>query len=260
MNLDDPIERDLLAAEYVLGTLRGLDRQMFDDALTRDRQLGLLVHQWEERLAGLSAAVTPVSPGPQVWQRLERSIEGHAHRHTQAPAQPGPVIRVVSDPDDSGLSSTISRLRRELFGWRIISGLAVATAALLMYLELRPLPSAPPPAAPLLAVLQPAEATGGWLIRALPERTLAQPIAEPVIAADRDFELWAVPAGAPVPVSLGLLRREGVTMLELAPDLRTHMVPGTLLAVSIEPRGGSPSVGPTGPVVFTGRVGEAQIR
>jgi anti-sigma-K factor RskA len=60
--------------------------------------------------------------------------------------------------------------------------------------------------------------------------------------AGRDYELWAI-GGDGVPRSLGLLRGAQTV---LTSDL---LVPGVTLAVSLEPLGGSPAAGPTGPVL-----------
>ncbi len=62
------------------------------------------------------------------------------------------------------------------------------------------------------------------------------------------LELWGVPPGATVPVSLGVVPNTGrIKMPAIVPA-------GTLLLVSTEPRGGSPTGAPTGPVVYQGRM------
>ena len=62
------------------------------------------------------------------------------------------------------------------------------------------------------------------------------------------LELWGLPPGATVPVSLGVVPTTGrVKMPAIVPA-------GTLLLVSSEPHGGSPTGAPTGPVIYTGRM------
>jgi anti-sigma-K factor RskA len=53
------------------------------------------------------------------------------------------------------------------------------------------------------------------------------------------------------PRSLGLLAADGSLVLPFPADMKPETVP--LLAVSVEPKGGSPNpAGPTGPIVFKG--------
>ena len=66
-------------------------------------------------------------------------------------------------------------------------------------------------------------------------------------ARDRDLELWILPPGAKGVASLGVLPVTGRT-------LRLPSMPptGTQLLISLEPRGGSPTGQPTGPVLYAG--------
>jgi anti-sigma-K factor RskA len=73
----------------------------------------------------------------------------------------------------------------------------------------------------------------------------------PGAGAGKDFELWVLPPGKD-PVSLGVLKAE--KRIERPIDaMRAALIqPGTTLAVSLEPTGGSASGAPTGPVLYTG--------
>ncbi len=110
-----------------------------------------------------------------------------------------------------------------------------------------------PTAVRLIAVLQPADAGAAWLIQAGGDGAMVRPVSAPALPSGKSFELWAVP-GAGAPMSLGLLSGDRVTVLDLGGAARARLVPGALLAVSIEPAGGSPTGAPTGPVVYTGRL------
>jgi anti-sigma-K factor RskA len=68
-----------------------------------------------------------------------------------------------------------------------------------------------------------------------------------VVPIDHDLELWALGAGETRPRSLGVLPASGTRMVAALP-------PGTQLLVSLEPRGGSPTGQPTGPVLYGGRL------
>jgi anti-sigma-K factor RskA len=67
---------------------------------------------------------------------------------------------------------------------------------------------------------------------------------------ERDFELWAI-EGEGAPISMGVvgLERHSVPLSE---QVAQGFGEGTVLAVTLEPEGGSPTGGPTGPVVAQG--------
>ena len=65
-------------------------------------------------------------------------------------------------------------------------------------------------------------------------------------------ELWLLPAGGLPPVSLGVLDATGSQRRVFTAPAQGELQAGDMLAVSLEPAGGSPSGQPTGPVVSTG--------
>ena len=74
--------------------------------------------------------------------------------------------------------------------------------------------------------------------------------AEPEQQPASDYELWVLRDDG-VPVSLGLLPQSGERELSLSPGAIDALGRGELLAVSLEPLGGSPEDVPTGPVLYT---------
>ncbi len=71
---DKPALQDRLAAEYVLGTLRGRARLRFEAWARDDAALRRRVESWQERLTPLADAVKPVRPSPRVWKAIEARI------------------------------------------------------------------------------------------------------------------------------------------------------------------------------------------
>ena len=65
---------DRLAAEYVLGTLRGQARRHFERWLVSP-QVKAIVNSWEGRLAAFEPPLRPVTPPPDAWQGIERRLE-----------------------------------------------------------------------------------------------------------------------------------------------------------------------------------------
>ncbi|MGE0255810.1 MAG: anti-sigma factor [Alphaproteobacteria bacterium] len=225
--------RDAHAAEYVLGTLDEDERAEMMLALRHDAGLRDLVAAWEDRLAPLADGVTPVPPSAAAWPRLAAATV------TRAAGAGEPVAE---------------RLRRRLRGWRLATaGAGALAAALAVYIGLG-VPGLPwrEPAV-LVAVLQQGGPSPAWLIeaRAGDGAASVRPVATPALAEGRDFELWAI-IGGDAPVSLGVIDRAAPTRVRVPDVIRARLGGGVTLAVSIEPRGGSPTGAPTGPVVFTG--------
>jgi anti-sigma-K factor RskA len=216
-------ELDALAGEYVLGTLSGDERAAVERRMLDHPDLAGAVDAWHERLMPLAAGLAPVTPRPEVWQRIRRTV-----------ADREPVVR----------SSWWNRVGV----WRGLAALATATAAAVVALVL----STSPPQ--LIAVLNDAQGRPVWLLRtAEDERGLLTRLLGDAPPAERVPELWLLPSDRP-PVSLGLLEPIGDNRRPLAPDVQRLLRAGAMLAVSLEPPGGSPSGQPTGPVVSTGKL------
>jgi anti-sigma-K factor RskA len=129
--------------------------------------------------------------------------------------------------------------------WRAGTFAAFAVAAgLAVFIALRP-PSPPP----VLAVLTPyGTATPVLVALAGPNGAITlRPNAAITIPSDRDLELWSLAAGAKVPAPLGVIPQAGKTV-------PPGVAPGTTLLVSLEPKGGSPTGLPTGPVLYAGKL------
>ena len=60
--------------------------------------------------------------------------------------------------------------------------------------------------------------------------------------------------GDQAPISLGVLPQTGQGELDVPQDLRDRLASGVVLAVSLEPFGGSPTGQATGPVIALGEV------
>lgn len=68
---------------------------------------------------------------------------------------------------------------------------------------------------------------------------------------DKDFELWFIEGKKP-PVSLGLVGAKDLKAPSVPAKLQSAFAAGGTLAISVEPKGGSTTGAPTGPVVATG--------
>ncbi len=215
---------EMLAAEYVLGTLDWAERLACEARRAAEPEFAAELRFWETRLYPLTALVPPVTPPEAVWTRIESSVAGGAA------VSPGTPARVPAANDN--------RVGR----WRAAALASMAVAAgLALFIAVRPAP------APLFAVLMPAGSKAGVLLAVAghPGALLVRANGTITVAGDRDLELWALPAGASRPASLGVLPAGGTTVT-------TRLAAGTQLLVSVEPKGGSPTGQPTGQVVYGG--------
>jgi anti-sigma-K factor RskA len=211
-----------LAGEYVLGTLDASERAEIEARLQREPALAAAVAQWAERLQPLADLAGEVEPSAALWPKIE--------------------ARIRDENDDR-----VVRLRRSVRRWRFATAVALFAASILAVVIIGEREVAPPPGASYVAILggeggQPAFVasvdTGARTIRLRRVGEAPPP--------DKSFELWQVPASGPT-VSLGTA--DAISDLKA---LNVSLKPGELLAISVEPKGGSPTGKATGPVVFTG--------
>lgn len=219
-----PDVADRLAAEYVLGTLRGGARRRFETLMGAHPSLREAVARWHERLHPLAGTVPVVAPPPRVWQAIEARLD-------EGP-QPASAPRSIWSA---------------LAFWRGWSALATAAAVVMAVLLAQPAPLAPP----VVVVLAAPEGANAFVasVSADGRSLVVRPLATLDVDATRALELWAVP-GQGAPRSLGLIQLDRTTVLR-----REQVLNGTAaLAVSLEPPGGSPTGAPTGPILYTGAV------
>jgi anti-sigma-K factor RskA len=87
---------------------------------------------------------------------------------------------------------------------------------------------------------------------------VSSPAGQPAsrVADGKILQLWGLPPGGSVPVSLGLLPR-GANVLRIpAPAVRPVGGMQILISLEPEPANGIAGAAPTGPVVFIGRLSE----
>jgi len=137
--------------------------------------------------------------------------------------------------------------------WRGLAIVGLATALALAVVVLSP--PAERPEQPLVVVLAGQDARPALVASAdRAGRTLFVTAVAPVeVAVDRTLQLWALPATGN-PRSLGLIAPSGVARIALPAPADSALAGVPALAVSLEPRGGSPTGLPTGPVLFSGPI------
>ncbi|HHA1914889.1 TPA: anti-sigma factor [Enterobacter asburiae] len=207
---------DMLAAEYALGTLRGGARLQFQKRLADEPTLAARVAYWQNMFSTLDSHLAPVPPPETVWKRI-----------------------VLDLPPKKPL-----RKSRLYLGWLAAASLAAVTVV--TWYSTRT-----PELAPIM-VLNDAQQHGQWIVSADSSRQYLSitPLRPNAIAAQNSLQLWLIPAGK-APISLGLLHSNASTHVAIG---NKTLTPDAMIAISLEPEGGSPTGQPTGPVLYSGKI------
>lgn len=64
----------LLAAEYVIGTLRGLARKRYERYLQQYPQLSAMTELWQNDLNLLTATLPETKPKPELWHTIKTKL------------------------------------------------------------------------------------------------------------------------------------------------------------------------------------------
>ncbi|CAN5274035.1 anti-sigma factor [soil metagenome] len=227
------------AAEYALGVLTADERAAAERQMRADPRFADQVAAWDARLAPMIDAVAPVTPPRVVWLRIAGQLG---------------LLKTPAN-DNEGFWGNVAI-------WRAGTGaFAVAAAAAVAMLVFSP--GAPTPVVSTPVVQEPVQQPisvgmlkaedGPVSFVVTLDRQNHRLIIAPLSGAPEghSFEMWMLPDGKP-PVSMGSMDGADVVVIDAAKLLGASggKTPG--LAVSVEPKGGSPTGLPTGPVIASG--------
>jgi len=217
-------EDELVAAEYALGVLSGAERADAQRRIAREAAFANLVAAWEERLAPWAGEIAEATPPPGAWDAIASAL---------------PAAR----PTRPGLWNSAPFWR----GCALATAVAAACVLAIFYF------GASGRNEPLVAAID----GGGHhhFVATVDAARGTIAVAPAAFTADatRVPELWLIPMdGKPRP--LGLLSAERIVAIAVPADLSPLTVKNAVLAVSLEPPGGSPTGQPTGPVIATGKL------
>ncbi|NUT79170.1 anti-sigma factor [Pseudomonas sp. C1C7] len=219
MNYQTPTLRRALAADYAIGLMPAAARRRFEQLLLEDAALRVELAQWQESLASLTAAL-PEQPVPErVWQGITARIEPQK-------------LHVPH--------------KRPFWNWLRVT---VAVCSLLIAVTLGMLYTRDD--ARYSATLVSADSQPALKVQAHENYLQIEPLTLAAIDPGRSLELWAIPADGK-PISLGVVPAGGKGKVELNEAQKALIGKPIALAVSLEPKGGSPTGQPTGPVLYQG--------
>jgi anti-sigma-K factor RskA len=276
MNHDE--DQELLAAEYVLGTLDAEERAQAQALIGINPAFAAVVRYWEQRLGELHLMVETVEPSDAVWQRIKRTIAVPEFAPERAPPAAAPVMEPLPAVEPSpvvpaGNVVEFARLVRRWQGISAVAGALAATLALfIVTLEVAPdkLPARLRPGTVLadgptsgrfVAVLQQDAQSPAFLLTVdLAARTLAVRRVGAQQQAGKSYELWLVSNKFPAPRSLGVVGAGEFTVPGTLASYDTDVIRDATFAISLEPEGGSPTGFATGPILYLGKLVEATPR
>lgn len=231
----DDIEReevgdDMAAAEYVLGVTPAGERHAVARRIATDLDFARLVDQWETRLSPLTESYPEATPPDSIKTALDRRLFAGGDQPAAA-SRPG--------------------LWQSLALWR---GLAAASLAALVLYVAAPFVAPPEEVPPvrLVASLAADDSEVRYLaVYDAGENYVGLSHVSGERAPDRDFELWVIEGDNP-PVSVGVVPVGATVQLRVPDTIRGMLDRDAVLAISLEPAGGSPTDQPTGPVLAVG--------
>jgi anti-sigma-K factor RskA len=266
---EDTDTPEMLAAEYVLGTLASNEREQAENLIATDPAFAEMVRAWEQRLGQLHAMVASVEPPPETWARIQARVDGVEPSGVMLMPHPDHAARLAAE-------GNVIDLRKRLGRWRqAAAGLAAIAAALFVVVvtavhnpELLPGPLRPKPIevtrivekevnpGRFVAVLQPNAASPAFILTVdVANRTASVRRVAGGPPPGKSYELWLVSDRFPAPRSLGLVSDEFARPAALA-NYDTAVLSNATYAVSLEPEGGSPTGAPT-EVLFASKLIES---
>ena len=222
---------DMLAAEYVLGTLDATERTAVAARRQREPQLDSAINDWQRRLAPLDAATPEVTPPDTVLPAIERRLKAQ----TANPAQ----------------GTEIVALRRRVTRWKWATAAASALAASLALAVVFRDAILPPQAQTYVAVFNKEDAAPSFVMSIdLATRQLTIRPVDAQRAPGKTYQLWiAAERYNNVPRSLGLMDETGVISRHDLSVYDRDLLQNATFGVSVEPTGGSPTGRPTSPAL-----------
>ena len=237
--MNTPLEDDpnLRYAEYVLGVLDADARAAVEREIAQSEAAAAEVALWRRRLLPLAAEIADLEPPAHLWQRIQTELR------FDAPAR------------EERRPTLWDNVR--LWHWLSLGAGAIAAGCIVALILVVRRPQAPA-IAYMASTLTQKNGNVGWTatMDVKNARIVIVPAAPQSLATGRAAELWLIAKGEK-PMPVGLISTTSPVALPLGPALRTRVGPTAVLAVSVEPPGGSPTGQPTGPVIATGAIASA---
>lgn len=236
----NPEVYERLAAEYVLGTLKGRARQRFERLLNERPYIRYAVDIWEQRLNPAVELLPETQPPAHVWQKIKRQISA---------SEP-----TVDNHRSSWRVKLTSFFQKPAF-WQATTAML---AVVLVFTTLLP-QTQNGEAMPQLAYIsvlagegdKPMAVTMGDKRHRMVSVRLME---KPKMGDERVLELWAIKDATSPPVRVGVIpadRKE--SHIKLSKEDWKKMKGAKQFAITFEPRDRADDEIPSGPVMYKGK-------
>jgi anti-sigma-K factor RskA len=235
--MSELITREELAVDYALGLAEGAALERAERLEKTDVIFMALVADWQRRLTELDQTASEIAPETLNFDHITHAIDA-------------PDRTELCKASVASGASWWAQLWHSTTFWRptaIAAGLATVMLSGAVFSNLDR-----PPAQPVyVAVLQTAEGRAGAVVNAYADGTVTLVPLETIgVPEGRILEVWTLQSREQGPVSIGRIDKARTLKLDLKalknPDV------GHLFEITVEPRGGSPTGRPTGPILMKG--------
>jgi anti-sigma-K factor RskA len=236
MNTPANQDDELRCAEYALGVLDAAERSAMEESMRRDPRIRAEVEGWQRRLMPLTDDIAALAPPARVWTRVQAELG---------------LLPPRANDSARGWWNSL-----QLWRWAAIGASMAAVALVAVNVVSLHEPQVNSAQANyLVATIARSDGVAHWTatIDLRRARMVVVPADHRAVVADRSTELWLIPPNAK-PIPLGVFPSDQPATMALAPEIVAQMNAQAVLAVSLEPLGGSPTGQPTGPVLATGPV------
>ncbi len=251
MNYSDKDVIQALAAEYVLGTLRGRARDRFNSLKATREDVQQAVWFWESQLNDMALEVEPSVPRAEVWQIIQQKLG--LSPQTKDDTNASTNVTQLKPSEKHQETNQGSTPRNKLYKWAVgLSSAACLVLAILLVNFVQELEDANQPIT-AIAIFDNADSQVLWSVDVKANSLQVKSTQLLTQQANNDYQLWIVPKSGDAPISIGLLPQTGEITIEGKLALSFDDI--EVLAVSIEPLGGSPTGQPT-TVLFAAKLVE----
>jgi anti-sigma-K factor RskA len=228
---DDGQGRNALVAEYVLGLLPTAEHERIGRLIRDDQNLRAEHDFWVSRFAALND------------EYEETPVPAHIYAAIEARAF-GDVVK----------ARPLASFWENLLVWRGIAAGAMAVAIAAVGFNLaQPAADVSSLTTQLVAALEEEGSAVKFVALYDGSGNVRLTALSGEAVPNKDFELWAIQGGHD-PISMGVIPVNARSAIAVTPDVMAGWGEGSVLAITLEQKGGSPDGNPHGPIVAKGAV------